>query len=347
MSAAPPTEAEIRQQIRRSLPAGTFARQPRRALWFIPLAGLVIAGTAAIIAFDLAWYWALPMALVLGHCYGAMGFLAHEVLHGSVVRSKRLQTFLGAVGFGPMLVSPSLWRAWHVRIHHGNTNKGNQDPDSFGTLDRYERVPSTRFVTRLAPGSGRWYSFLFLFYWFSFHAQIVLWIQTQHMRAFKGYDRRRAIIDTFLFLALWVAIGILAGPVNSLFVIAIPLMVSNFLVMSYISTNHFMRPQAGAEDSVLESSMGVRTHRILDRMHFNFSHHVEHHLWPGMSPRFVPRVRQWLEAHVGERYVCPPHWKALRHLYATPRVYLDANTLVDPSNLDRQVDITELTLQLQ
>ena len=60
---------------------------------------------------------------------------------------------LGYLGFAPMLVSPTLWRTWHNQVHHGKTNQGNSDPDGFGTLSRYEKAPSTRFVARLAPGS--------------------------------------------------------------------------------------------------------------------------------------------------------------------------------------------------
>ncbi|HTO00403.1 MAG TPA: fatty acid desaturase, partial [Microthrixaceae bacterium] len=137
---------EVRKQILADLPDDTFERQPQRALWFIPLTAAAIASGATIILVQPAWYFCVLLGLVMGHCFAAMGFLGHEVLHGSVVKSKKLQYFLGYLGFGPMLVSPSLWRVWHNQIHHGKTNMGNADPDSFGTVSRYEKAPSTRFV---------------------------------------------------------------------------------------------------------------------------------------------------------------------------------------------------------
>jgi fatty acid desaturase len=342
----PPTTEETRRQIKAELPEDTFARQPQRALWFIPLVATVVASATTIIVVQPAWYLCLLLGVVMGQCFAAMGFLAHEVLHGSVVKSKGLQYFLGYLGFGPVLVSPSLWRVWHNQVHHGKTNMGNADPDSFGTVSRYEKAPSTRFVARLAPGSRHWSSAFFFAYWFTFHGQVVLWIQAKYMRGFARFNRRRAIIDSAVCLALWVTVGVLAGPFYSLFVVLVPLVVTNFLVMSYIATNHFMRPMTEANDPI-ENSMSVTTLPVIDRLHFNFSHHVEHHLFPMMSAKHAPRVRGWLEEHEGDRYVSPNHVRAFTYLYRTPRVYLDANTLVDPERPDEvHADIRDVTAYL-
>ena len=111
--------------------------------------------------------------------------------------------------------------------------------------------------------------------------------------------------------------------------------------MSYIATNHLMRPQTETNES-LDNSMGVTTFSLLDRIHFNFSHHVEHHLFPHMNPKFAPQMRRWLKNETRNRYVSPPHWKALLYLYRSPRLYLDANTLIEPEK-GKMVDIGELT----
>jgi fatty acid desaturase len=302
-----------------------------------------VGSIAAIVALRPVWWVSLLLGLVAGQSFAAMGFLAHEVLHGSVVASTRLQTFLGYLGFAPMLVSPTLWRTWHNQVHHRRTNLGNSDPDGFGTIERYEMAPSTRFVTRLAPGSGRPLSYLFFAYWFTFHGQVVLWLQSRYLRGFRRMNRRRAIVDTLVSLAVWVAVAVLAGPFHALFAVVVPLVVANFIVMSYIATNHFMRPLTKVNDP-LENSMSVNTLAVLDRLHFNFSHHVEHHLFPNMSGKHAPRVRAWLLEHCADRYVSPPHWLAIAYLYRTPRVYLDAHTLVDPDDPEhgRRVDTREL-----
>ena len=196
------TTEHVRKRIKADLPDDTFESRPLRALWYIPLAAIAAGGIAYIIVSAPAWYISLLLAVVIGQAFAAMGFLAHETLHGGTVSNKKLQDFLGLVGFGPVLVSPTLWRTWHNQIHHGKTNMGNADPDSFGTMSRYQKAPSTRFVTKLAPGSGHWMSYLFFGYWFTFHGQIVLWIQARHVRAFRRLNRRRAVIDSGVCLAI-------------------------------------------------------------------------------------------------------------------------------------------------
>jgi len=81
-----------------------------------------------------------------------------------------------------------------------------------GDAGRYQRMPSTRLVARLAPGSGRLVSARFMFYWFSFHAQVVLRVQARRMRGFQGYDPRPARIHSTLYLAAWLALGVAVGP---------------------------------------------------------------------------------------------------------------------------------------
>lgn len=340
------TPDDVRRRIREELPADTFEPQPWRALWFLPLTATALGSIATIVVARPPWHFALLLGLVAGQCFASMGFLGHEALHGAIVRPGPLQTFLGYLGFTAMLVGPTLWRTWHNQVHHGRTNRGNSDPDGFGTIERYERAPSTRFVARLAPGSRHWTSVFFFAYWFVFHGQIVLWIQSRYMRSFERMNRRRAILESALALVLWIIVAVAAGPFLAIFAVVVPLITANALVMSYIATNHFMRPLTEVNDP-LENSMSVTTLWALDRLHFNFSHHVEHHLFPKVSGKHLRRVRAWLREHEQDRYVSPPHWKALAYLYRTPRVYLDANTLCDPDRPDEvRADTAELAATL-
>lgn len=337
---------DLRRRIRTELPDDTFAPRPWRALWFVPLTLVAVGSIATIIVARPPWYLALLLGLVAGQCFASMGFLGHEALHGSIVGPGPLQTFLGYLGFSAMLVSPTLWRTWHNQVHHGKTNQGNSDPDGFGTLERYQKAPSTRFVARLAPGSRHWSSAFFFAYWFMFHGQIVLWIQGRYMRSFARLNRRRCAIDSAVMLAAWITVAVLAGPFLAIFAVVVPIVVTNAIVMSYIATNHFMRPLTEVNDP-LDNSMSVTTLAPIDRLHFNFSHHVEHHLFPKMSGANAPRVRRWLQANEAKRYVSPPHWLAFANLYRTPRVYLDANTLCDPDRPDDvRADIGDITIDL-
>ena len=335
-----PDERELRDRMKKELPADTFKPQAWRVVWFLPLQAIIWGGLAVILMAGLPWYANLGLALLVGHTIGCQALLAHEVLHGALGMSRRWQNVFGWLGFGPLLVPPEFWRKWHNVVHHGNTNTGDTDPDSFGTLRRYKTNPGQKKFHKLAPGSGTWYSYLFLTYSFTFHAQLVLWIQAKRRKQFKGFDRRKAIAQVFLCLGGWRALAAVSGSL-ALFTVLIPFMVANALGQGYILTNHFLRPQT-ATNNPLDNSMSLRSHPVLDRLHFRFSHHIEHHFFPKMAHNMAPRVRKWLEENEPERYMAMPHGTALRMLYTTPRVYKSPTELVDPNDESRVFDLLPL-----
>lgn len=335
-----PDERELRDRMKKELPADTFRPQTWRVVWFLPLQLMIWGGIATILLAGLPWYANLGLGLLVGHTIGCQALLAHEVLHGALGMSRRWQNFFGWLGFGPLIVPPEFWRRWHNVVHHGNTNAGDTDPDSFGTLRRYKTDPKQKKFTKLAPGSGTWYSYLFLTYSFTFHAQLVLWFQAKRRKQFKGFDRRKAIQQSFACVAAWAVLAILSGPL-AVFTVLVPFMAANALGQGYILTNHFLRPQT-ATNNPLDNSMSLRSHPLLDRLHFRFSHHVEHHFFPKMGHNMAPRVRRWLEENHGGRYVAMPHSTALKLLYSTPRVYKSPTELVDPNNPERVFDLLPL-----
>lgn len=337
-------ERTIRKRIREELPADTFRPQTWRVIWFLPLTAVIIGGITAMLTLGLPWWGNLLLAMAVGNSLVAQAFLAHEVLHGAAGMSRSIQNFFGWLGFGPMLITPEFWRAWHNREHHGNTNQGDKDPDSFGTMVRYKKHPQLTGFLKLAPGSGTWYSYFFLTYSFIFHAQLVLWFQTRKTSAFPGFDRKRAIRQAIACGVAWLALIALSGSM-ALFTVLIPLVWANMVGQGYILTNHFLRPQTETNNPV-DNSMSVCTPAIVDRLHFRFSHHVEHHLFPNMASSKAPRVREWLQKNLPERYVAPSHVKAIRMLYKTPRVYLTPTTLVDPKDLSATYDLVPLQDEL-
>lgn len=337
-------EAEVRAAIRKAVPADTFTPAPWRYAWFGALQLVIWGSLAAILFAGLPWWANLLLAVVVGHTFGAQGFLAHEVAHGSLGGPQWLRTLVGWLGFGPFLVPPSFWVRWHNNAHHGHTNDHDRDPDNFGTLKRYEKNPAAAKFLKLAPGSGSLISWFFLSYSFMFHAQVVLWLQAKHRREFEGFNRGVALLQVLACAAAWVALAVYSGWL-AVFTVLVPLLVANTLVQSYILTNHFLRPIAVSNNPV-DNSMSLRVPAWLDRLHFRFSHHVEHHLFPAMPMHHAPRVRAWLRQQLPTRYVCPPQTLAVSLLYKTPRVYADPVTLVDLADRSRRVDLLALHEQL-
>jgi len=104
--------------------------------------------------------------------------------------------------------------------------------------------------------------------------------------------------------------------------------------MSYIATNHFLNPLTETNDP-LANTLSVTAPRWLERLHLQFGYHVEHHVFPTVSGRHAPAVRDALRRLYGDRYLTMPHARALRLLYTRPKVHDGHDALIDPRTRER------------
>jgi len=321
------TEAELKRRIRSELPPEAFRRRPLQLLWALPIVGVIVGGSAALLRLAPPWWIALPAALVLGNCYAALLLLAHDTAHGATIRSRRLQDALLYLALAVFWISPILWRHWHNAAHHGHTNDlEDRDPDALGLFDSAQTTGWAHRLRHVVPGAGHLFGFVSMLAGFTIQGQNVLWWHGRVGRDFARMPWRRAAGESLGMIIFWLALAAACGWPGALWVVAAPMLTANFVVMSYIVTNHFVRHLSDANDA-LDTSMSVRTPAWLDRLHFHFSHHVEHHLFPSMSSSRYPLVRRWLMENAGDRYVAPAHWRALRAVFRTPRFYSDPHTL--------------------
>ena len=337
--------AIIRRRIRSELPSHLFRPYPTRALTALAIAGAIVLTSSVMVFVPALRSGSIILSCVCGCLYASLFFIGHEAGHGAILRSKAGQDLIMAMAFAPFLLSPTLWRVWHNKVHHAHTNNEASDPDNVGTLSTFNRFRSVRFVVDLTPGGRKLLGVVYLPIWFMAHAQMVLWIQSRRCFGFELLDRRRAVAESFSMALFWILLGLQLGPRLTLLVILFPVMVANTIIMSYISTNHLLRPLVNEPD-VLESSMSVTTYRWLDLIHFNFSHHVEHHFFPSMSSKYAPCVREKLRQYAKDRYLAPPHWTAFRMVFLTPRIHDEDGALIDPKT-NLRVPFDEITNALR
>jgi fatty acid desaturase len=322
------------REVRQHLPAGAFLPVPGRLLW-LPLHLAVIAAASALVVVGAPpWYVALVCAVIAGHSWGCLGFIAHETMHHAVVRNRTLEKIVGYAGFGIYALSPTLWVAWHNQAHHGNTGKPVADPDGFGTLRFWEKSRVVRALESFAPGSRRPQSAVFLLIWFSVHSLLVLVFHSERNGYYARVSRRTVYAETAAMLAFWAGVLAVVGPWRFLFVYVVPVLVANAMVMSYIATNHFLNPLTETNDP-LANTLSVTAPRWLERLHLQFGYHVEHHLFPTVSGRHAPAVRDVLRRLYGDRYLTMPHARALRLLYARPKIHDGHDALIDPRTRER------------
>ncbi len=324
------SERAVKARLRAELPAEAFVLHPWRLLLGVPLVALIAGGSVALAVVPLPWFLALAGSMSVGSLYASLFFFGHEVGHGAVVRSRRLQEAVLYVTCLVYALSPHLWMVWHNHAHHAHTNLPDHDPDTFGTLEEFRQRRFSQVLARFAPGSGHWLSALYLPTFFTLQSHGVLWVNS-FRPPFRRLNRRRALLDTAGMMAFWIAVSVWAGPRGALFAVVIPMVIVNCIMMSYVVTNHMLRSLADGPDS-LTTTMSVSTFKVFDLLFFNFSHHVEHHLFPSMSPRYYPLVRRSLYRHAPDRYLAPSHWRTVLLVFRTPRLYADAHTLVAPAS---------------
>jgi len=303
--------------VKPELPAGVFERAPAR-LWWIPAHVAVIALSIVALAW-VPWFVVPVLSLVIGASFAGLTFVGHELLHGAIVRGRRRKLLLGWLTFLPFTLSPRLWNVWHNRVHHARTNFAD-DPDGYPTLERYRASRGARFsVDMFSLGGERRRGVLSLLLGFTVQSthQLVL------LRSWA------AAAETAVGVVVWGVVAWLLGPMF-VFAYVLPLLIANVVVMAFIITNHSLSPRVPIDDPLI-TGLSVTVPRAIDWLTLGFGYHVEHHLFPAMSARHAPAVRDVLVAHWPGRYQSLPLGEALLRLHRTARVYADATTLIDPT----------------
>lgn len=317
------------REARVHLPAAVFQPVPQRLLWLPIHLGIIAAIATWTVATQAPWYLALPGALIAGHSWACLAFLAHETLHHAVVRNWLVEKLVGYCGLGLFCLSPTLWVAWHNQAHHGNTGNPDHDPDAYGMWHVWEQSAVDRALVTASPGSGRKRTFLYPFFTFSLHSLVVLLSHSQHKNYYARISRRVVYAEAGAMLLFWIAVLGLVGPWYFLFLYVVPVMVANGVTVSYIATNHFLNSLTTINDPLV-NSLSVTSAGWIEKLHFQFGYHVEHHIFPTVNGRHAQALRDVLQKLYGERYLSLPHARALRLLYTRPKTHDTHDTLFHP-----------------
>jgi fatty acid desaturase len=141
-------------------------------------------------------------------------------------------------------------------------------------------------------------------------------------------ERRRILLELVAVVGLHAGVIAWIGPsVRGLLLgYFLPIWLGYAGAMAYIFTNHLLTPLEESNDS-LANSLSLQVPRWLDLLHLHFSHHTEHHIFPGLNSSYYPQVRRLLQVHYGDRYQLLPGHEAWRLLLSTPRHYRSATVV--------------------
>jgi fatty acid desaturase len=321
-------QAKYVREIKPTLPAAAFKPAHSRVLWIPVHLAVIVTAMMAIARGWVPWPVVPVMSLVIGISFACLTFVAHEAMHGGVVRSKRAKYAIAWLGFLHFGLSPRLWAAWHDRVHHANANMPD-DPDMYPTLAEYRASSRIRFfVDAFSLGCRRWRGGLSLVLGFTVQSAHQL-IASERRGFLTQRQRRLAIAESMLAIAIWGTLAVVVGFVPFWFMFVMPHVVANIVVMSFILTNHALSPKVAINDPLI-TGLSVTVPSWLEWLTLRFGYHVEHHIFPAMSSRHAHLVRAQLRARWPERYQAMPLGKALVELHRTARIYKDDTTLVDP-----------------
>jgi fatty acid desaturase len=324
------TIAAYAKELKPALSKRAFEPARSRLLW-MPVHLAVIVALTTLTAWGIQGHWwiALLTVPVLGFSFAGLTFLAHEALHGAVVRNKPLRHVVGFIGFLAFVVSPRLWIRWHNQVHHAHAQEPGADPDAFPLLDSYNQNGKERLVIDyFSVGRRRLRGVMTLLLGFTFHSVHML-LSAKRRGLLSPAEHRWAVLETLIGMAIWISVGVWVGPAAFVVVYVLPLMIANSIVMAYILTNHSLSPLTAVNDPLV-NSLSVTVPRFVDWLTMHFGFHVEHHIFPWMSTRHAKEVRTLIRQRWPERYQSMPLHKALAALFRTARVYKDETTLIDP-----------------
>jgi fatty acid desaturase len=341
----PTSVAGYARELRPLLPPGAFrADSSRLTLVLINLAILALGWLMASRLEQwppLAWTAFLPFTLVMANAVVVLLFATHELLHGSAIRGQGPRRWVGFLGLAVLWMPPTLWQAVHNRQHHGHTNS-LADPDrsylesqpaNWGKRIQHAFVPSDEVTP---PGlvlgmAAAWWvhnlrsllSVLLAPYFTAATAAVPAPFGVSRR------ERRAILLELLLIITVHAGVVTLIGlrPLPLLLGYVLPLVLGYAVVMAYIYTNHMLCPLGEANDPLV-NSVSLRLPAYLDFLHLNFSHHVEHHIFPGMNADFYPMLRRILLERYPDRYQSLSGPEAWHRLMTTPRHYRDGQTLV-------------------
>ncbi|WP_309236621.1 fatty acid desaturase [Microcoleus sp. FACHB-672] len=338
------SQPEYAKKLRPLLPPEAFEPAPSKLVLLLLNLVILMGGWAIASTLDhwpayLLWLY-LPISLVMGNSVIVLLFSSHNLMHGSVIRNRRIMSVLGLLGLAILWMPPTQWKAVHNREHHNKTNSLtdpdrnylNEQPKTWGKWIQNLFVPSAEvnplWLTVGMTSAWGVHTFRNLTSVLFFNDESVDYVPA----AFTVSDKERRAIAGEVLIILALHLCILSflqfNPLKLVLGYFLPIGIGYAGLMFYIYTNHMLSPMTSINDPLL-NSLSIRVPKFFDWLHLNFSYHTEHHIFPGMNSDYYPQVRELLELHYPGRMNILDAGEAWQLLLQTPRHYKDDNTFTD------------------
>lgn len=261
------------------------------------LAGLAAEGAAAL-ALRVGGVLLAAVAL------NAYFLLTHEGHHHLLARSPRANRLLTLLLCAPLLHSPTAYRVLHARHHRHLGEEG--DPDDYHNYSADPRVVWLLHWMRLSVGAIL-YVFLIPFI---------------GLRAARGADRARILVDYAAMGACWAAAGLLVPFEVLAQVWLLPLVPVGYFTAVRGLAQHGLTDR---EDPYL-MARSFRARPLVAFCLLNENLHLEHHLFPEVPSYHLPRLHAALAPHLPRAVLGTSYLRFLAQFVARS-VRMDASPL--------------------
>ncbi|MEG3958716.1 fatty acid desaturase [Microcoleus sp. herbarium2] len=334
------------KKLRPLLPSDAFEPDPSKLAILLINLGILLLGWGIADELDrwpvyLLWLY-LPLAAIMGNSIIVLLFSSHDLMHGSVQKKSRLTYPIAFLGLSMLLMPPTQWKSLHNLVHHNNTNSLAdpdrnylyQQPDTWGKWIQNLFVPSVEVnpLWLIVGMAGSWavHNFRNLSSVLLFNDKSVDYVPA----AFTVSPKDRLKIALECLGILGIHLGVLFylefNPIKVALAYILPIAIGHAGAMFYIYTNHMGCRMTSINDPLINSA-SLRVPKIFDLLHFNFSHHTEHHIFPSLNSNYYPMVQELLQIHYPDRMNLIDAGEAWRLLMETPRHYQDQVTFTDSS----------------
>lgn len=264
----------------------------------------------------------LGVIFFITHNLSCIGFLSHELSHNAIIRNTKIRKPLEIFFWGMILVPATMWRKVHNKTHHHTMNTP-KDPDrrafrsekSFNT-SIYNKIFYPHKKLKWNPVVG----FAFIPYILKNTAAAFYKGKTKPQivtsKPYYSYqDKRQIAFEILIIAGLQIVFCFYLGWIKWLVVIPSSILLTSFILMTYIVTNHLRNPHFVDKSDPLVTSTSVIVPKFIDKLHYNFSYHTEHHVMPSLNSDYYPEISQILRDKFPDRYNRIPMFQALKETY--------------------------------
>lgn len=253
---------------------------------------LLVASGVWLVTTWLSW-WTVPAAVAYGTLYGSASDARwHECGHRTAFRTRWANDAVYHLASFMVAREPIAWRWSHVR-HHADTIVVGRDPEiAYPRPVRFRRILAELVGLISVPTE-----------WTRYARRVIGKLTRTEIEYVPEREIPRAVFWGRVHAAIWITTivwSVITTSLLPLMLVGLPSFYGRWLLVVFGTTQH-----AGLAEDVLDHRQNTRTlllNPVLRFLYLNMNYHLEHHMFPAVPYRNLPRLHDMLRPHTPTPY---------------------------------------------